>query len=122
MDRDNSLVTFNLHDPSPSKPSEPEWEPKAPRTTRFSEVALVSFLLLVAHGIVLALHFKADMISIGAYMMITGICFPLMILILAFGFWCEGRWHWGQVVLAMMVALVLSFFQLLLIGSESASV
>jgi hypothetical protein len=114
-----------MPDPSPSNQREPEWEPQAPpgdpRTAQFFEVVLVCVLLLAAHGIVLALHIYADMISIGAYMMITGICFPLIILILAFGFWCEGRWHWGQVVLAMMVTLLLSFFQLMLMGCESAS-
>ena len=113
-----------MPDPTPSNPSEPEWEPQAPlrdpRTAQFSEVALVCFLLLAAHGTVLGIHFYLNLISMGAYMMITGIFFPLIILFLSVSFWVEGRWHWGQVVLAMMVALVLSFFQLVLINSGSA--
>jgi hypothetical protein len=115
-----------MPDPTPSNPSEPEWEPQAlprdARTAQFSEVGLVCFLLLVAHGSALAIHFYSNLIGMGTYMMITGIFFPLIILFPAVSFWVEGRWHWGQVVLAMMVALALSFFQLMLIGCESASV
>ncbi len=80
------------------------------------------FLLLVAHGIAMAIGVYSQTVGWGTYLMITGICFPLIVLILSVNFWVEGRWHWGQVVLAMLVALVLSFFQLMWIGCESGSV
>ena len=95
-----------------------------PRTQQFWEVVLVCCLLSVAHQFALFSGlFSAEIKSGGSPVRIFSVL-PISAVATALALKMLGKWHWGQVILAGLLSLLLTFmlyviFALIVLGGIS---
>lgn len=82
-------------------------------------MALVVLLLVHLVSFLVASHSQA-LVSLG-YLLWTCALLPLVTLGTTFTFQLCGLWHWGQSILVVLGALLLSFFQFLIFAGASAA-
>ena len=93
-----------------------------PRTTQFFEVAVFGGILLLIHlGAFVVARSSMNLISIG-YLVFCCLVVPLAAVAGSIILRSMRGWHWGQVVLVALLALLLGFVQFLIVGSASAAV
>ena len=93
-----------------------------PRTSQFIEAIIFS-------GVLLAVHFTAFIVAkssmgliSGGYLVFCCIVLPVVALGGCIILRSARGWHWGQIVLVSLLALLMGFIQLLIVGAASASV
>ena len=95
-------------------------QPHDPRTRQFLELVIASVGLLLLHFMSFMLAGRS--IVSTDYAIWACIALPLFALVVAVILVVAGRWHWGQSILFMIVALVCSFIQLMIVGEASGRV
>jgi len=92
-----------------------------PRTSQFTEVAIFTGISLLVHLMVLLGSSSLTLISI-AYLFFAGIGLPLTAIVVSLILKNQKKWHWGQVLLASFVSLILGFLQVVVVASALSSV
>jgi hypothetical protein len=93
-----------------------------PRTSQFIEAIIFSGALLVAHfSAFVVARSSMGLISRG-YLAFTCLVLPIAALIGCITLRSARGWNWGQIVLVSLLALLMSFIQLLIVGEASAAV
>jgi hypothetical protein len=99
-----------------------EVPPRDTRTTQFLAAAAAIGILLAVHLVSYVIACQTSAFGSGSYVLWACVLLPLMTLAVALALALQGKWHWGQLVLVMLAALLFSFLHLLLCGIMSASV
>jgi hypothetical protein len=91
-----------------------------PRTRQFLELVTASVGLMFLH--IASFMLAGRSIVSTNYAIWACIALPFLALVVAVMLVVAGRWHWGQSILFMILALIFSFIQLMLVGEASAAV
>ena len=93
-----------------------------PRTSQFKEVMRFVIFSIVVHLIVLLIG-KINMVLISlGYVFFASVVLPFGAIVLVLILRSKLRWHWGQVLLASIVSLILGFFQFVIVAAALPSV
>ena len=93
-----------------------------PRTSQFAEAIIFSAVLLAVHFTAfIVARSSMELISRG-YLVFSCFALPIVSLVGCIILRSARGWHWGQVVLVSLLALVMSFIQLMIVGAASAAV
>ena len=93
-----------------------------PRTAQSLDVAVFGGILLLIHvRTFIAARSSMNLISIG-YLAFCCLVLPLVAVAGSILLRSMRGWHWGQVILVVLLALLLGLVQFLIVGSASAAV
>lgn len=93
-----------------------------PRTAQFVETVVFVAVLLAVHLVAFVVaRYSMDLLG-GSYLGFVCLILPLVSVVASIVLHSLRRWHWGQVAFVILASLLISFIQLLIIGSASAAV
>jgi len=93
-----------------------------PRTAQFVETVVFVAVLLAVHLVAFVVaRYSMDLLG-GSYLSFVCLILPLVSVVASIVLRSLRSWHWGQMAFVIFASLLISFIQLLIIGSASAAV
>ncbi len=88
-----------------------------PRTGQFWQVVLVNILFVILNTIALFRGWYLPDHQTGGFSLLVYCALPAMSSAFALVMRGSGRWHWGQVIFSLILALVFDFLTLIVVGA-----